>query len=113
MTICPECGADGAIVTHVSAYKGVLLDEVYCDICQQTSTIPKRIKKGHNMKVSYKGVTGKLLKMELEKHKLLDPVYEKEFYTLLIEDESDGHKHVFENVDLSDVKFIGATVMLV
>lgn len=77
------------------------------------------------MKVSYKGVTGELLKLEREEKMRSDvtisicasfstrsetpPHYT---YRLEIEDGSDGHKHSFENVDISKVKFVGVTVTI-
>lgn len=69
------------------------------------------------LKVSYKGVTGELLKLERNQPKgklIVDGVdyasaVEHLTYTLEI---YDGHKHVFDNVDLHDVQFVGATVTL-
>lgn len=70
------------------------------------------------MKVSYKGVTGALIKLErghVAYHTLcFDAKIENPAtrYTLEIEVETDGHKHVFENVDVSEIKFIGAVVTI-
>lgn len=67
------------------------------------------------MKVSYKGVTGELLKLELSRKEDVNTfpgVKKVREYTLEIIDETDGHKHVFKNVDVSEIKFVGATVNL-
>lgn len=73
------------------------------------STAEKRIEKEEpKMKVSYKGVTGKLKKLEYAYNTYMN----KDEYILEISDEADGHKHVFESVDVSEIKFIGATVTL-
>lgn len=67
------------------------------------------------MKVSYKGVTGELLKLELSRKEDVNTfpgVKTVREYTLEIADETDGHKHIFENVDVSEIKFIGATVTI-
>lgn len=67
------------------------------------------------MKVSYKGATGELLKLELSRKEDVNTfpgVKTAREYALEIADEADGHKHVFENADVSEIKFIGATVTL-
>ena len=69
------------------------------------------------LKVSYNGVTGELLKLERNQPKgklLVDGVdyssaIEHLTYTLEIYDD---HNHTFDNVDLKEVQFIGATVTL-
>lgn len=84
-------------------------------------------KESKAMKVSYKGVTGELLKLETNPDwmgggfvRLNEAIGKTEdhthalrrSYSLVISDAEDGHKHSFENVDISDVKFIGATVTM-
>ena len=84
-------------------------------------------KENSTMKVFYKGVTGELLKLETNPDwmsggfarlneaigKIEDHTHAlRRSYSLVISDEKDGHKHSFENVDIADVKFIGATVTM-
>lgn len=64
------------------------------------------------VKVSYKGVTGTLKKLERTLTIEHGPCIKKESYALEILDEADGHLHTFESVDLGGVKFIGAVVTL-
>lgn len=74
------------------------------------------------MRVSYKGVTGELLKLEKQpkcndgitlniNFSSTETIYqETKRYTIIIADEKDRHRHIFENVDISEVKFTGASV---
>lgn len=64
------------------------------------------------MKASYKGVTGTLVKLERTLNQYDRPYGSKCDYALEISDETDGHRHVFENVDVSEIKFIGAAVTM-
>lgn len=82
---------------------------------EQMQIANKSLKKDTNkryeepiIKVAYKGVIGKLKKLEHG----YNPYVDRDGYVLEIVDAEDGHKHVFENVDLSEVKFIGVEVTL-
>lgn len=71
-------------------------------------TLEEDKKEDKILKVSYKGMTGTLRKLE----RFSSPLLNGDCYTLEISDENDGHKHVFENVVVSEIKFIGATVTM-
>ena len=69
------------------------------------------------MKVSYNGFTGELVKLERTFNGVTEiPVdlpgnpYHKWFYNLSIYDIGKQVTHSFENVKLSDVKFLGGVV---
>lgn len=107
---CPKCNADGAIITNMR-YRGIhdCVWEIYCNTCQQETSLRKAIenkKESIGMRVSYKNVIGELIKLE----RYLDMVSHSPKYMLEIRDKEDGHKHVFENVDIADVRFVGASV---
>lgn len=133
---CPKCGADGAVIQSVMLFGTDEYGEitVYCNKCHGETEVSEfdlsiketRVRGGHkeyrmgiqnegrrtDMKVSYKGVTGSLVKIERVVQKATNPYCEMSAYALEISDETDGHKHVFENVDVSEIKFIGAAVTL-
>lgn len=72
-------------------------------------------KEENKVKVTYKGVTGELLKLErvsVEVVGLFPETRRVQKFNLEIEDAKDGHKHCFEKIDPSDIEFVGATVKL-
>lgn len=121
---CPQCGKFGAApeTCNVDIRPGTTA--IFCGACRIRTYVPNEILKDYMeptmpkkedpaMKVSYKGFTGELVKLERYKPNtpaLLATISPETFYNLEIYDTEKAVTHSFTHVKLEGVRFLGGAV---